>query len=1008
MIWRNLLNKWKEILSSVYEQQDNNFEKIDAKIVFQDTKKSLEDLKKTVLSQNNPDQKKNQEKYLSKYIDRLLWFSVLSTNDKNLLNKLKLNISKEISLQESDFEDVIEIVNNLEQKAETLNEFDKEKVTELQKTLNDHKSSLNLLKQWVNKTDLNIEDTKKKAFEKIKLDLEKKRWSSWLAKPVYDYLMDKHINKKPVSKFYDWLMWTVGLTVVSWFVGKEVKDLIANIDNLNIGDVSEQVQSGVDQIIWNIEQIAPDKIEKIKAKYKDNLVMYFENKFGKKIDKDKFDQVFESWFADNKKLFNISEKWEEAMWAYNWDWKFNVLSEGFGLIVAPWKSVLDLLMKMKRAGIISMKDIVIDWIFMPSWKAVLNIGLWSVWLFYNTMKTVFTSMSSEDLVDYVKEQNDKLDVESRMALWWLLYRRGWWFWNLAGRLWTLAGEGLSLLFNQRTWWDVNRISAYWNWWIVGDLTKEMNVFKQLEDSLRWSWAFSKQIWEAGTLYLDQILSTCENNNKLFAIVQNSKDLTSMEQTLKRNWFDDVLNKLKFVGWTNEITKYWKDWDLKALKWLVWNEISGNMESILKQFEDAQGTWSKILKNKLNSPVTHYQKQIAKSLKEYAQLQDKCLQNNEIFGQIKNLYRKHVKWVKLSWLVESSDNMKLVINNVDDAKAFFDNIRTIWKHSPEILKTLFKGFPFVMIWKDILEKMWDPDNKDSNIKLILDWFMYLTPIVGPIKLISDWLTLEEWWFSSLASAGIWTGLLTLDWFFAFKALSKWEFLKFMTMPIRDSVSFLKSVWRWTYISIKMVADWIRVIRTWKTAQLSAEALQFLKWSGLRLAAITLLAYLWYLWYQEFFGWLSDDEKKQLADIEKLWPDQLESQIEKDWWNLDDEQKASLVRFAAMTKMWLSNIDDVEAKKDWNKISLSFKRIVDYDELKNIEQELQESLSRLENTKDIKLDFNLHGGEAKYELIALKKNRFTDSDWNFDQNAMEKYLMTMWYKQEIVNELMAKIV
>jgi hypothetical protein len=58
----------------VDKQQDipNNVENLDAKIVFQDTKKSLETLKQNIFSQTDELKKKEQEQHLSKYIDHLL------------------------------------------------------------------------------------------------------------------------------------------------------------------------------------------------------------------------------------------------------------------------------------------------------------------------------------------------------------------------------------------------------------------------------------------------------------------------------------------------------------------------------------------------------------------------------------------------------------------------------------------------------------------------------------------------------------------------------------------------------------------------------------------------------------------------------------------------------------------------------------------------------------------------------------------------------------------------
>ncbi|HCY21142.1 TPA: hypothetical protein DIC40_04800 [Patescibacteria group bacterium] len=133
----------------------------------------------------------------------------MSQHDKKLLNQLKQNLLVKTSLQETDLESIITIVSHLEQKAEHLDEVDQEKVKELHDTLSEHKKSLDLLKKGVAAVAPTLDEAKKKAFETMKTDLEKHRWSSWLAQPVYDYLVDKHINKKPVSKFKERLIGTV-------------------------------------------------------------------------------------------------------------------------------------------------------------------------------------------------------------------------------------------------------------------------------------------------------------------------------------------------------------------------------------------------------------------------------------------------------------------------------------------------------------------------------------------------------------------------------------------------------------------------------------------------------------------------------------------------------------------------------------------------------------------------------------------------------------------------------
>ncbi|HCY21143.1 TPA: hypothetical protein DIC40_04805 [Patescibacteria group bacterium] len=54
------------------ESTPKNTENLDAKIVFQDTRKSLESLKQNIFSSTDEAKKQEQEQHLSQYIDRLL------------------------------------------------------------------------------------------------------------------------------------------------------------------------------------------------------------------------------------------------------------------------------------------------------------------------------------------------------------------------------------------------------------------------------------------------------------------------------------------------------------------------------------------------------------------------------------------------------------------------------------------------------------------------------------------------------------------------------------------------------------------------------------------------------------------------------------------------------------------------------------------------------------------------------------------------------------------------
>jgi hypothetical protein len=478
MTWSSLLQKWKEIWTMMMDKEKaspdkekkvDTLQEVDIKLVFQDTKKSLESLKQLIFSHTDVEKRKEREQHILQYVDRLLWFSALEQTDKDLLVTIKNNLSH---AQESDIETIILVVSHLEQKAEHLTEVDREKVRELNETLIKHRQFLSLLKEGVSSPiPPTLEEAKIQTFDRLKKKLEEHRWSAWLAQPVYDYLMEKHINKKPVSKFKDWLMGAVWLTIVGWFVGKDLKKLIENIDTLSVEDLIGSLGGEVEKVKNTLADLSPERFEIEKKRFEDIMFPFFEKQLWRPLDRAKFTSVCNSWFDKWKSKISLWEKVATFNEALAWNGEFDLFGETVWLLVAPPRAVLDFVVDMKQAWLISWNDIIIDWVLLPSWKAVLKLGIWSVWLFANTMKTIFTSMSAEELSEYVKEHSDRLDVDSKLALWWLLYRRWWWFWNLAGHVWTLFGEWLSTLFMQRTWSDVGKISAYWKWWVMANFQK---------------------------------------------------------------------------------------------------------------------------------------------------------------------------------------------------------------------------------------------------------------------------------------------------------------------------------------------------------------------------------------------------------------------------------------------------------------------------------------------------------------------------------------------------------
>jgi Skp family chaperone for outer membrane proteins len=134
--------------------------------------------------------------------------------EKKIVNDIKIQIEAKSTLETIKIIDVITIVSALEQKSEQLSAVDQEKIKELHQINSQHKTMLDNLKGVIVKTQDKLQEKKIEYITKVKEDLEKHRRSSRLAKPAYEYLMDKHVHKKPIGKFREWIMGSVGIAIV--------------------------------------------------------------------------------------------------------------------------------------------------------------------------------------------------------------------------------------------------------------------------------------------------------------------------------------------------------------------------------------------------------------------------------------------------------------------------------------------------------------------------------------------------------------------------------------------------------------------------------------------------------------------------------------------------------------------------------------------------------------------------------------------------------------------------
>lgn len=233
---------------------------------------------------------------------------------------------------------------------------------------------------------------------------------------------------------------------------------------------------------------------------------------------------------------------------------------------------------------------------------------------------------------------------------------------------------------------------------------------------------------------------------IFDIMSNNTSFVEIEKQLKANGLDDALKSLKNKpSWGK---------NLSVIKKEAGNLLVGNMQGVLGSAKDSLDTWKKWHKSlKLPRANATFEQQLVSTFEEYSKFQGKLLQDTEMFHQSRNFFRKFTKGNLLAGMVETADQAKFYIKDVKTAKEFFDNVRTLGKYSPELVKTVFKGLPMIMIGKEVADKLADPNSQDGVFSTLVSGLMYMTPIVGPIKLIQEGLTVKDGQFSSLSSAGV---------------------------------------------------------------------------------------------------------------------------------------------------------------------------------------------------------------------------------------------------------------
>ena len=279
--------------------------------------------------------------------------------------------------------------------------------------------------------------------------------------------------------------------------------------------------------------------------------------------------------------------------------------------------------------------------------------------------------------------------------------------------------------------------------------------------------FAKQNYRNSGSILHDLITTTKQNTKIFAFAQQAKNPAELASLLK----SDGITRLGVDSVDDFVARFSS---LPKLKAALGHYMSGEMNGHLNEAKNSFGTLRKMMAKVLpQTPWSKYpmELELVETLQAYATTQAKLMKNESLLQRMKNIFVKFEHGKNLSNIVEHGDKIKFNLKTVTEAKDFFDNVAYIGKSSPEILRTLFKGFPLIMVGKDVLETVFTADPSKQNLSLIgtiIKALGYITPVVGPILLVRDSVVLNNWNPTDLAGAGIGAGMLGYDLLYAFKS------------------------------------------------------------------------------------------------------------------------------------------------------------------------------------------------------------------------------------------------
>lgn len=966
-------------MSDIETQKEKNQQSIDA------LAQGLEKVKSQITEKELSDSKKD---YYKKTIETML--TKLSEHDhhfKNFKNKLQEDKNLTPELIDEIKKTVIEI--NIEQLEQSEIKKIEESVTLLKRIDSDlwHLQDQVKGQLWTEKL---IEQQKKETFETIKTKLKEHWYSAWAADGVYEFLMDKYIYKKESGWRQKLIYGSIGMLMIGTLLPGKIEDIIKSIESWAVKKVKDlfdptKAQENLAAAKNTIESVvSPEQIEHQKQKILTKVKETFEKGLGRKLDTQKFKVVFEERYGKN----NVEAYIKDKISAYSDGRNVNLLEIAIDGLISPIKSGFSLLSIMQKNGLITPSEIVIQGTKQTGSMLLNNsIEFWvgAMGLAGKTMGMLMGTVSLEQVRDYAKDHFQSLDGTEKALLFGMMYRHGGIFQKIATGMVAGVGHLTSFAFTQGSE-SVSKLNAFKSGF-MNDFDGQLKLLEELE-WVTWGIGFSKEIkeWMEGLFDHQMLYQYCHQ-------AKSTEELKRLVESSGRQWIKDLFKNVS------------GEKDFKKCVFKLGNAINSNADKLANNITGMWETCEKFLQTFHLAPefsVMKHEIALAEQIRHIGHVQKELLQKNEIF----HFFRKYLHKVELGklWIhqVDMIWDMRLHLKSVTEAKDFFNNIRTIVSKSPEVATTLLKQFPVILVGGEVLSAINSSDHKDhSVISEVLKGLGALTPVVGPLMLLSEGL--EIWSDKPLDLTKAWLGawLLTVDGYFAIDAVraakmvskSGWGALwKYMANPVIESAQFVKSVTiDGTATLFKMTKDGLQVAKTEGLAAFAAESLNFFKGSTKVLWVYGLIAGMGYVAYKQRVESQGNDEQRKLfAELEKD-SSGFETKVKKEWKSATSEQKSQLIKVALMQRWGVTNSESFDIEYTDGKIKCNLHTLVNKTVLLHQKTEILEAIKNLDGVVP---QFDLRiSRKGSAEIVDTLKEQYGE-----DKNTLHNLISQAGYSDQ----------